>query len=189
MAASAHLFHNQLHGASVPLEIGYKLEQFLYYEAELLDSWLFDEWLEEIIAPDIRYWAPVRENRLMRDFDKEIYPPGTAAHFDEGYSELSERVRRVDSKRAWAESPPSRTRHLITNVRAFQHVGDDQNQFDVESSFHVYRTNGERYEDSTIGKRFDVVRRVDHGYGFQVTKRTVVFDMATLLVKNLSLFY
>ncbi|WP_372723866.1 3-phenylpropionate/cinnamic acid dioxygenase subunit beta [Immundisolibacter sp.] len=187
-AKVVHLFQRQEHLApvNVPLQAAYDIEQFLYAEAELLDAWQFHDWLA-LMAPDVHYWAPVRENRLAREMDREMYPPGTAAHFDENLQMLGERVNRLHTNMAWSETPPSRTRHLISNVRA--HTTEPDNEFDVQSSFHVYRTSSERHQDSVIGRRFDRLRRADSVYGFQIVSRTVVFDMATLLVKNLSLFY
>ena len=183
-----HLFQqpDRLAPVNVPLETAYAIEQFLYAEADLLDAWLFQDWLG-LMAPDVHYWAPVRENRLAREMDREMYPPGSAAHFDEDRAMLAERVNRLYTNMAWSETPPSRTRHLISNVRA--HRTDRPDEFDVQSSFHVYRTSSERHQDSVIGRRFDCLRRVDSRYGFEIAGRTVVFDIATLLVKNLSLFY
>ena len=36
-----------------------EVEEFLYAEADLLDSRRFDDWLE-LLADDIHYWMPVR---------------------------------------------------------------------------------------------------------------------------------
>lgn len=162
------------------------LEQFLYDEADLLDAWRFDDWLT-LLADDIHYWAPVRENRLHRERRYEMHGPGAGAHFDDTRELLVERVERLKTHMAWAEEPSSRTRHLVTNIRV--HLGAEPGEFDVESSFHVFRTRAERDLDSVIGKRFDLIRRTDRVYGFEIARRTIVFDMATLLVKNLSLFY
>lgn len=167
------------------------LEQFLYDEADLLDAWQFDEWLT-LMAPDVRYWAPVRENRLYREQRKEMYAPGTSAHFDDTHEMLVERVQRLKTHMAWAEEPSSRTRHLVTNIRVYEADASDAGpagDFEVESSFHVFRTRAERDHDGVIGKRFDLIRRCDRGNGFEIVNRKIVFDMATLLVKNLSLFY
>jgi 3-phenylpropionate/cinnamic acid dioxygenase small subunit len=185
-----HLFRRLGHYApgALPLQTVHEVSEFLNLEADLLDSWQFTEWLS-MFAPDVHYWAPVRENRQMKEMDDEMYPPGTAAHFDETLEMLGQRVRRVLSTRAWAESPPSRTRHLVTNVRVFPAGAPSDDTYNVESSFLVYRSNGERYQDQVVGKRFDVIRRTASKYNFQIAKRAVVFDMATLLVKNLSLFY
>lgn len=188
MAENVHLFHQPNPGRKgrVSMETGYEIEQFLYTEAELLDSWLFHDWLA-LMADDVHYWAPVRENRLAREMNEEMYPPGTSAHFDENRQLLAERVNRLYTNMAWAEIPPSRTRHQVTNVRA-HHTGKPD-EFDVESSFHVYRTSGERHQDYVVGKRFDLLRKDHNPHGFLIAKRTLVFDMSTLLVKNLSLFY
>jgi 3-phenylpropionate/cinnamic acid dioxygenase small subunit len=171
---------------AVPVEVQRDVERFLFDEADLLDDWEFREWLG-LMAPDIHYWAPTRENRLYRERKKEMAGPGESAYFDERHAELTQRVDRLYTHMAWAEEPPSRTRHLITNIR----VGATEraDEFDVESSFYVYRTRGERDVDHVVGKRYDLIRRADNPYGFQIAKRTIVFDMATLLVKNLSLFY
>ena len=162
------------------------VEQFLYDEADLLDAWRFDDWLT-LLAEDIHYWAPVRENRLYRERKQEMHGPGAGAHFDDTRELLIERVERLKTHMAWAEEPSSRTRHLVTNIRV--HMTATPDEYDVESSFHVFRTRTERDVDSVIGKRFDVIRRADGCYGFEIARRTIVFDMATLLVKNLSLFY
>jgi len=183
-----HLFRRPEHLApvNVPMATAYEIEQFLYAEAELLDAWQFNDWLA-LMAPDVHYWAPVRENRLAREAEQEMYPPGTAAHFDETLQMLGQRVARLYTNMSWSESPASRTRHLISNVRA--HATNKADEFRVQSSFHVYRTSSERHQDSVIGRRYDLLRRADNVYGFQVADRTVVFDMSMLLVKNLSQFY
>ena len=41
------------------------------------------------------------------------------AHFDEDRYALDKRVERLLTEHAWTEDPPSRTRHLVTNVRTF----------------------------------------------------------------------
>lgn len=188
MAKTVHLFHQLQANRKnrVAMEVAYEIEQFLYTEAELLDSWRFQDWLA-LMAPDIHYWAPVRENRLAREMDEELYPPGTSAHFDETRQMLAERVTRLYTNMAWAEMPPSRTRHQVTNIRG--HRTEKSDEFEVESSFHVYRTSGERHQDYVVGKRFDLLRRDENPHGFLIARRTLVFDMSTLLVKNLSLFY
>ena len=41
------------------------------------------------------------------------------AHFDEDRYAIEKRVQRLLTDHAWTEDPPSRTRHLVTNVRTF----------------------------------------------------------------------
>lgn len=170
----------------VDIESERRLTRFLYEEANLLDSWRFDEWLE-LLAPDIRYDAPVRENRLYRERKYETSAPGTSAYFEEDLILLRERVERLQSHMAWAEEPPSRTRHVVTNV--IVDPGEDLGEYFVRSNLCVYRSRSERDEDVIYGSRRDVIRRAESRWGFEIARRTVVFDQATLLIKNLSSFY
>lgn len=172
---------------TISLEVQREIEQFLYEEADILDSWRFRDWLT-LFSQDTHYWAPVRENRFYRERDKEQSEPGTSAFFDETFEELSQRVERLYTHMAWAEDPPSRTRHLITNIRVRETEKPDE--FDVESSFYIHRTRTERDHDWIVGKRFDIIRRSsENGYGFEIARRTIIFDVAILIIKNLSLFY
>ena len=58
---------------------------------------------------------------------------------------------------AWSEDPPSRTRHFVTNIRIVDIQGDD---ITIEANFHLYRTRLDSDEDSWIGHRKDVLRRI-----------------------------
>jgi len=103
------------------------VEQFLYREARLLDERRFHEWLD-LFTDDIHYWMAARTNRYPRSskaiaiFDADGYPDENAEAadefglFDEDIGTLRARVARLDTGMAWAEDPPSRTRHLITNI-------------------------------------------------------------------------
>lgn len=172
--------------ALVAPELQHEIEQFLYDEADLMDAWKVDEWFS-LMAPDIHYWAPTRQNRTLRELDKEIAEPFGSAYFDEDHDLLGQRIRRMHTGMAWAEDPPSRIRHLICNVRVLP--TDNPDEFDVESSFYVFRTRLEREMDQFVGKRFDRLRRADNPHGFQIAKRTIILDMATLLAKNISIFF
>ena len=68
---------------------------------------------------------------------------------------LAGRIKKLRSGRSWAEDPPSRTRHLFTNVRITK---DDGRTLEVESNFHLYRTRLNSEETSWIGSRRDVLR-------------------------------
>jgi len=75
----------------------------------------------------------------------------------------------------------------VCNVRVYETAKVDE--FDVESSFYIWRTRLEREVDMFVGKRLDVLRRADSPYGFQIGKRTIILDMSTVLAKNLSTFF
>jgi 3-phenylpropionate/cinnamic acid dioxygenase small subunit len=163
-------------------ELRREIENFYYLEAELLDDRKLREWFK-LLADDIRYWMPIRHNPLERpaDVSDELSKPGQAFYFDDDKSSLRIRVERVYAKNAWAEMPPSRTRHLTTNVRIKK---DDGREIEVRSNFIVYRTRMETDQDLFVGERQDILRRVNGG--FQIARRTIVLDQAVLSAKNIS---
>lgn len=161
-----------------------QIEDFYYREAELLDDRGLREWLE-LLADDIRYWMPIRYNPLERPETPaaELARPGEGFYFDDTKESLRIRVERAYARNAWAEMPPSRTRHLITNVRV---KSDDGREIEAHSNFLVYRTRMETDQDLFVGTREDRLRRVDGG--FSITRRTIILDQAVLSAKNISIF-
>ena len=172
--------------AHVDPSTSYAIEQFFFLEADLLDEWDFDSWLE-LLAEDLHYWAPVRENRTFRERRFETAAPGESAYFEENRADMVQRVDRLNTHMAWAEDPPSRTRHLVTNVRAFSTAVEGE--YAVSSNLCVYRTRSERDQDAIVGQRRDILRATDSPAGFEIVRREIRFDMSTLLIKNLSTFY
>jgi biphenyl 2,3-dioxygenase subunit beta len=160
------------------------VEDFLYLEAELLDDRRFRKWLD-LFTDDLHYWMPTRHNPLERseDLGAELSKPGESYYFNETKESLRVRVERLYSKTAWAEMPPSRTRRLITNIRV---KNDDGNTVEVHSNFLVYRTRMEKDEDTFVGTRRDVLRRVRGG--LTIAQRTIILDQAVLGSKNISIF-
>jgi 3-phenylpropionate/cinnamic acid dioxygenase small subunit len=160
------------------------VEDFLYHEAELLDERRFREWLD-LFADDAVYWMPVRNNRLAGPdaVGAELAPPGGNAYFEDDKAALRLRVERLYTGSAWAETPPSRTRHLVTNVRVKR---QERAELEVHSSFVVYRTRLEHDRDLYVGARVDRLRRV--GDSFQIAHRTIILDQAILDAKNISTF-
>jgi p-cumate 2,3-dioxygenase beta subunit len=91
--------------------------QFLYDEAALLDEWRLDEWLALFHPQAARYLIPSPED-LSDD-------PATTLHLvNDSMTTLAGRVGRLESKHAHAESPRSRTRRQISNVRVWQGLDD-----------------------------------------------------------------
>lgn len=166
----------------------HEIEQFLYFEAQLLDDWRYRDWFN-LMADDIHYRAPLRKNRLRRQrIEDEVAPRGTEmALFDDDKSSLDVRVRQRETGSFWAEDPPSRTRHLISNVRAAVVPSKDIEEYDVRSNFIVYRNRLEAEVDIWAGERFDVIRR--EASGLRIARRTVLLDQNVILSKNLSVFF
>jgi len=173
-----------------------EVEQFLYREARLLDERRFAEWLA-LLTDDIHYWVGARSNRYPRRskaisiLDPERYVeddltrPDELALLDETKETLAARVARLDSGMAWAEDPPSRTRHIITNIEIEPSVSDSE--LTVYSNFIVYRSRAETEQDFYVGAREDVLRRVDGAW--KIASRRLILDQNVLTAKNISVFF
>jgi 3-phenylpropionate/cinnamic acid dioxygenase small subunit len=161
-----------------------KIEEFLYLEAELLDERRLRDWLE-LFTEDLHYWMPIRHNPTSRpeDLSEELSGPGESYYFNDNKETLRLRIDRLYSNTAWAEMPPSRTRHLISNIRVKR---DDGNEIEVDSNFIVYRTRLEKDEDFFVGTRKDILRRARGE--LKIARRTIILDQAVLRAKNISVF-
>jgi biphenyl 2,3-dioxygenase subunit beta len=161
----------------------FEVERFLYDEAALLDSHQYAKWLE-LFAEDVHYFMPIRRTRSKRELDQEFTKPGEMAWFDDNKGVLAGRVAKLATGTSWSEDPPSRTRHLITNVRVVEDTGSELR---VDSNFHLYRTRLKSEERSWIGSRQDTLRRVDNG--LLIAKRIILLEQTVLLSANLSNFF
>ena len=161
-----------------------EIEQFLYHEAELLDEHRYREWYE-LFAEDVRYWAPTQANRLRRDRGTEASADGEVALFDDDKLTLGWRVRQLETSTHWAEDPPSRTRHVVSNVRVA--AGGTEDEYRVRSNFICYRNRLADEVDLWAGERHDLLRRTRTGW--LIAGRTVTLDQNVVLSKNLSIFF
>jgi 3-phenylpropionate/cinnamic acid dioxygenase small subunit len=180
----------------MPEEIIRVVEQFLYREARLLDERRLHEWVE-LFTDDVRYWMPVRTNRYPASskaigiLDQERYSAAELtqedelAILDETKDTLKARIARLDSGMAWAEDPPSRTRHMITNIEVEER--DTASELKVYSNYLVYRSRGETEQDFYVGRREDILRRVDGAW--KIARRKIILDQSVLLAKNISIFF
>jgi 3-phenylpropionate/cinnamic acid dioxygenase small subunit len=172
------------------------VEQFLYREARLLDERRFREWLA-LLTDDIHYWMGARTNRYPKAskaiaiLDPERYSEDDVtkedelAILDETKETLSRRIARLETGMAWAEDPPSRTRHLLSNIEV--EAGDTASELRVYANFLVYRSRAETEQDFYVGARRDILRQVDGAW--KIARRRIILDQNVLLAKNVSIFF
>jgi 3-phenylpropionate/cinnamic acid dioxygenase small subunit len=158
----------------------FEVEEFLFREASLLDERRLDEWLA-LATDDIHYWMPIRRTTTAKEIDNEFTKPGGMAFFDDDKRTLGLRIQRLAVGRAWAEDPPSRTRHMVSNVRI---LGADANEILVAANFQLYRTRLDSEEDSWIGRREDLLRR-ENG-ALKLARRYIYLDQTVILSQNMS---
>jgi benzoate/toluate 1,2-dioxygenase beta subunit len=101
-------------------------EDLLYTEARLLDERRYDEWLR-MLTEDAVYWMPCNGDGI--DPDREI------ALIYDNFPKLRDRIERLCSGVAHAQSPPSKTRRLVANV---QTEASPENTATVFSAFILY---------------------------------------------------
>jgi len=167
---------------SVTSETYAEVVQWLHDESELLDDGREREWLEEMVSPDVVYQLPLRQTveRARGDgFTRETF------HLDETYGSLEARVMRNETAYAWAEDPPSRLRHFVTNVRVDE-AGDDRLR--VRSNLLIFRTRQDQTSPQLLsGERRDELIR---GEGrLRLARRTILLDHTVIGTHNLSIFF
>ncbi len=168
----------------------FRVEQFLFHEARLLDERQWDEWLA-LWAEDSRYSMPTRFTRLpergesQRPIAAELSKPDELGWFDEPKLLLKTRVAKLKTGQAWAEEPPSRTRRFISNVEVLP--GEAAGEVRVWSNLLLHRSRNENAVETFVGQRQDLLRPSDRS--FQIVRRRVVLDSAVLLSPDLELFF
>ena len=98
-----------------------RVEEFLFFEAKLIDEHRYDQWLE-LWTDDGLYWVPANSD----DAD----PARQAMIIYDNRARLGDRIYRLTSGAAWAQQPRSRTRRLISNVE----VRETEGGYAVESN-------------------------------------------------------
>ncbi len=168
----------------VSLELHHRISQFLYEEARMLDDWQFRDWLAQL-DDDIRYTMRTTVNAQPRDRRNGVQPPTTWI-FNDNKDQLERRIARLETGMAWAEEPPSRTRHLISNLQISE--TDVPDVFAVRLNYLLYRAQKERDETFYVGTRVDKVRRLP-GDEWRLLAREIVLDQAVITSHNLSVLF
>jgi len=143
-----------------------EIEDFLYEEAALLDEWRLQEWLE-LLTEDAAYYVPSTD---IPDGDHRT----TLFLIAADAVRLRSRVKQLLGKSAHAETPHSRTRRLLSNVR-IRGVEDDC--ISVTANFAVYRLRLEQV-DTYVG-RYEYVL-VRHQGRLKIRERRAILDLEAL---------
>lgn len=144
-----------------------EVEDLLYHEAELLDTWELHAWLA-LFTEDATYYVPSAD--LPRDASSDT----SLFYIADDAVRLRERVIRLLKKTAHSEYPKSRTRHLYSNVRI---LSADAEEIRVAAAFVTWRikfgTN-----DSFVGSNHYRLRRIDGQ--LRIVEKRVFLDLENL---------
>ena len=167
----------------------HEVQAFLYHEAELLDERRYEDWLA-LIAPDIRYWMPMRRNVKFGEGEREFTRADHDINwFDEGRETLERRVKQIMTGIHWAEEPVSRITHIVSNLQLLEATPSvaEAAEVAVKCRFLIYRNRVETETDILVGKREDRLRRA--GGDWQIARRKIILDQNVLMTKNLTFFF
>lgn len=144
-----------------------KVEDLLVEEAACLDEWRLADWLK-LYTGDAEYLVP------STDVDGDKADPDRSLFyvFDDR-KRMEERVIRLNKKGAHSEWPRSKTRHLVTNVRAER--GADGVK--AKASFAVWRSK-DTTSDVYVGHYLYDLLETDEG--LRIRKKVCVLDMEAL---------
>jgi 3-phenylpropionate/cinnamic acid dioxygenase small subunit len=139
-------------------------EEFLYYEARLLDTQKYEDWLA-LFTDDATYWVPLEQGQ------KDPYETSSIIHDDRTL--LGLRVQQIRHPRAHARQPLARTVHQVTNV---VQLGEANGELRIGSALTVVEFRNEKqrlygalvehrlrpYSDKKAGDTFRIAhKRVD----------------------------
>lgn len=122
-----------------------EIEAFIQFECQLLDDRHFEDWLE-LFTEDSYYWCPTQPDQAS--------PLDTLSIFYDTRELLETRIMRLRHPSIHVQTPPSRTRHILSYIRLEDGVPSD-NEFTVGSNFLVleYRQDNQRIFGGTFHHR------------------------------------
>ncbi len=88
------------------------ISQLLYHEARLLDERHYDAWLA-LFASECIYWVPSRGDPADPRFESGIYL--------DDRRRMADRVAMIRTGHLHAQTPPSRTRRMLSNIEHWTH--------------------------------------------------------------------
>lgn len=157
-----------------------RVMNFVYDEAELFDDQDYETWLGRVTA-DIRYVMPVRSILEKGQVSQQKFQNG---YFDDDLDSLTLRIDLwSQASSTVAESPPSVTRHFVTNIRAF--AGPEVDTFSVTSNVLVFRIRATQSEPYFFScRRQDLLR--DQQGELKLANRLIQMDEPVVQAPNLS---
>jgi 3-phenylpropionate/cinnamic acid dioxygenase small subunit len=154
------------------LDVHREVDLFLAHEAELSDSRRYWEWAD-LVTEDFTYQVPV-----PRTPDNPFAPHWDARTMliDESkWSLTSQWFKRLDPdiyELSWAENPPVRFRHTVSNIRV--RLTDDPDVYDARSNVILTGVRQSDLPKFITAERYDTIVRTSSG--LRLKRRWAVLD-------------
>lgn len=166
------------------IRLHHEIQLWLYREARLLDGERFQDWLS-MLAPEVHYWLPLRENRFRRDRRPAPTPSTSASVFNDDFEDLALRIKRFETGLVWSEDPAPRVCRTVTNVEIAD--GNADEGLHVYSNVSILRSRRQDEEVTFTAKRDDRFRRIDGEW--KLAQRHIFATHHVFLDENVSLFF
>ena len=151
------------------LELRLAVEDFLIEEAWLLDEWRLEDWTR-LFTEDGKYYVPA--------LDQPAASPSEAVYLiSDDLPKLRSRCDQLLGKMAWAESPRSKTRRLVGNVRIAE-----MSPLVATATFVVTRSRRDRIDTWMGYTRYRLLRERDT---FRIAERTVYVNQDSVRPQNM----
>lgn len=135
------------------------VEDFLYTEAEYMDTHQYDRWME-LWDEEALYWVPCNAD--------EIDPGRKVSLIYERREQIEDRLFRLKGRHAHAQKPKSRLMRVISNLRI---TDADSERVNVRSNFVLGEVRLDR-QTVWMGRSFHtLLRQAD---GFRIREKKVV---------------
>lgn len=144
-------------------------EDFLYHEAELLDSWQLDQW-KDLYTADSAYEI------TSTDCEDPWHADPTKALFllADRKNRIEARASRLMKRSAHCEYPHSKTRHLYTNVQVMDNANGETR---LKANFLVFRTGADRTTQFMGEMRYTLIKTDG---GIKVKSKRLALDLDSL---------
>jgi len=152
-------------------------EDFLYREARLLDSGQLEEWLG-LFAADGIYWLPIDERADPEREPSIIYDDAT---------QRAKRVFQLLQGSHYAQVPPSRTVHVISNVEVED--GATASEVTLRCNVIVYELRPGDHQELQVGlgRLRALVGRCEYRLQWEQERWAIVLKKVVLIDRDLPL--
>ncbi len=176
-------------------EFHFKLQQFYYREARMLDERRYQDWTA-LLSEQVQYLMPsryvaqrdsaLRGQQAFLDEQCELQSQNSDCLplRDENWLILKLRADRACHQHSWADNPPARTRRHISNIEWLESC-DGQHQ--ILSNFLLYFSRYERDNTLYSGQRRDILQ--ESGDDFVIVRREVRLDWNCITGPTVGLFF
>ncbi len=163
------------------IDTQWQIEQFLYREARLLDTYRMRDWFA-LLTEDIRYRVPVIE-RIYGRVEQYRQDTPSAVYVDHDRMLIEMRLAQFESGIQHSETPVSVTQRIVTNVLVEPAAAEDELM--AHSQIQITQVRHGDMETVWRARREDRMRRV--GDQWMLAERIVVL-INSVLPRTLGIF-